>query len=336
MARLSGQKLALDGDLLRYDNGRPAAVASGTEKLLALGGKLASARPISAAICSRRKRKLRPDTAVQIEYSRMGPNARPATAYRAKCCRRFGSIARKITRKLTTEWLPSASMAVIRLVSSARRHLCNDWLLVAKPCIPTKPAGLVGRCSQSSCTPVPPGLPQSNCVMSLLGYALNINQRSRRMRVVIFSLFTLYALPLCRRYHVVCRRRQPQRRFRWSGRRIAARLPNSQNNNQSVSLGGGKASTSPPTWQLRRIRPTSCGYRKARIRCSRSAAARCVSAMRRSAASISIPIRTAACGRFSPAASVPRKSGSGMPTPTTTVPSFSLAGGLDIPLRRTY
>lgn len=104
LARLSGQKLALDGDLLRYDNGRPAAVASGTEKaLLALGGKLG----IGEADIRRDLQQEKAESFGQTRlFNRVFELAERQAGHRMprEVLPQIRLNSPKITRKLTTEW----------------------------------------------------------------------------------------------------------------------------------------------------------------------------------------------------------------------------------------
>ena len=104
VARLSGQKLALDGDLLRYDNGRPAAVTSGTEKaLLALSGKLG----IGEAEIRRDLQQEKAESFGQTRlFNRVFELAERQAGHRMprEVLPQIRLNSPKITRKLTTEW----------------------------------------------------------------------------------------------------------------------------------------------------------------------------------------------------------------------------------------
>ncbi|WP_269532990.1 DUF1615 domain-containing protein [Chitinimonas sp. BJYL2] len=104
LSRLSGRKLALDGDLLRYEAGRPARTRSETQLALA---KLATQLKLSQAEIDR---DLRQEKASEFDQSTL--YQRLFTLADAKAGKpmpravfpQIRLISPKITRKLTTEW----------------------------------------------------------------------------------------------------------------------------------------------------------------------------------------------------------------------------------------
>ena len=104
VARLSGQPLALDGDLLRYTNGRPAAEASETLRALL------TLQPRLQLSASEIERDLRLEKTIAFEQSLLyrGLYALADGASREHASREvlpgIELKSPKITRKLTTEW----------------------------------------------------------------------------------------------------------------------------------------------------------------------------------------------------------------------------------------
>ena len=104
VARLTGKKLVPDGDLLRYENGRPSAAASATQNaVLMLSRRLKlSADEINAAL---RQEKTEAFARTPL-YQRVFALADRAAGARAprEAMPRIALKSPKIQRKLTTEW----------------------------------------------------------------------------------------------------------------------------------------------------------------------------------------------------------------------------------------
>lgn len=104
VARLTGRKLALDGDLLRYQNGRPSAQSSATRNaVLALAPRL---RLSEGEIDAGLQREKSADFADSAVYRRVFALAdRAAGKFVAReAMPRIDLQSPKIQRKLTTEW----------------------------------------------------------------------------------------------------------------------------------------------------------------------------------------------------------------------------------------
>lgn len=104
VARLSGHKLAPDGDLLRYEDGRPAAEPSATQKaLLSLARRVRmDDRRINAELLQEKDGSFARTTLYArvfelADRAAVGPMAREALP-------RIALQSPKITRKLTTAW----------------------------------------------------------------------------------------------------------------------------------------------------------------------------------------------------------------------------------------